>query len=160
MRRVTGNSGVKRLECTHPVKDKWRMRWDVQTDAEGTTTYMEEEFDHHPTEEELRATVVAWSNDQTDEKILSGFSYEGEQVWLSSENQFNYKSAYDLAYQTNGATLPVKFKFGTDTEPRYHTFESLEELTTFYVATMKHVQNALTEGWERKDAFDIGEYQS
>ena len=38
-------------------------------------------------------------------------------VWLSSENQFNYKAAYDLAVQTGGATLPVTFKFGTDEVP-------------------------------------------
>ena len=28
-------------------------------------------------------------------------------IWLSSENQFNYKVAYDLALQTNGANLPI-----------------------------------------------------
>jgi hypothetical protein len=57
-------------------------------------------------------------------------------VWLSSENQFNYKAAYDLAVQTGGATLPVTFKFGTDEVPQYREFVTLEELTDFYTKAM------------------------
>lgn len=78
---------------------------------------------------------------------------------LSGENQFNYKSAYDLAVQTGGGTLPVTFKFGTDMEPVYRTFETLEELTDFYTKAMRHIQNALADGWEKKDAFDINLYR-
>ena len=48
-------------------------------------------------------------------------------VWLSTENQYNYKAAYDLAVQTGGETLPVTFKFGSDEQPEYHTFEKLDE---------------------------------
>lgn len=159
MRRVEGNAGVRLLECTSPVKDKWRVRWDVQESEDGTTTYMEEEFNHKPTDEEIRSTVISWYNGQTDEAILSGFSYEDTPVWLSSENQFNYKSAYDLAVQTSGSTLPVTFKFGTDTEPVYHTFDTLEELTDFYTAAMKHIQSTLADGWQKKDAFDLDLYR-
>lgn len=158
MRRVEGNTGVKPLECVNPVRGKWRVRWDVQPGEDGTASYMEHEFDHKPTAEEIRTVVTAWCNEQVDEKILSGFVYEGIPVWLSSENQFNYKAAHDLAMQTGGATLPVTFKFGTDTEPVYRTFETLEELTGFYTAAMKHIRSALAEGWKKKDAFDIEQY--
>lgn len=159
MRRVEGNAEIKLIECTNHVKGKWRVRWDVQPGDNGNASYMEEEFGHKPTGEEIRSTVISWYNEQTDAAILSGFSYEDMPVWLSSENQFNYKSAYDLAVQTNGATLPVTFKFGTDTKPHYHTFETLEELTDFYTRAMKHIQDTLAEGWKKKDAFDLEKYQ-
>lgn len=159
MRRVEGNNGVALLECTNPVKDKWRVRWDVQEHGDGSASYMEEEFGHKPTDGEIRSTVMAWYNGQTDETILSGFSWNGAQVWLSGENQFNYKSAYDLAVQTGGGTLPVTFKFGTDAQPYYHTFGTLEELAGFYTAAMKHIQSALAEGWKKKDAFDLDLYR-
>lgn len=159
MRRVEGNAGVRLLECTSPVKGKWRVRWDVQEKEDGTASYMEEEFGHKPTDEEIRSTVMAWYNGQTDAAILSGFSYGDRPVWLSQENQFNYKSAYDLAVQTGGATLPVTFKFGTDTEPVYHTFDTVEELADFYTELVKHIQLALAEGWKRKDAFDLEDYR-
>lgn len=46
MRRVEGSSGVSLMECTNPVKDKWRIRWDVQEKENGSASYMEEEFGH------------------------------------------------------------------------------------------------------------------
>lgn len=159
MRRVEGSTGVKLLECVNPVKGKWRVRWDVQELENGAASYMEEEFGYKPTDEEIRNTVMSWYNGQTDAAILSGFSYEDTPVWLSSENQFNYKATYDLAMQTDGATLPVTFKFGTDIIPTYRKFETLEELTEFYTKAMKHIQDTLAEGWKKKDAFDLEQYQ-
>ena len=100
-----------------------------------------------------------WYNSRTDERILSGFEYDGQPVWLSSENQFNYKAAYDLAVQTNGKNLPVTFKFGTDNVPYYKTFDTVADLQDFYVKAMKHIQNALSEGWMKKGALDLALYE-
>ena len=159
MRRIQGSAGVKPIECVHPVKNKWRIRWDVQEHENGTVTYMETEFDHKPTEGEIKQTVVSWINEQTDQAILSGVEWKGMPVWLSSENQFNYKAAHDLAVQMNGATLPVKFKFGTDDVPCYHTFQTVEELTDFYVQSIKYIQEKLDIGWAQKDAFSLEPYR-
>lgn len=159
MRRIEGSAGVRMLECTHPAKDKWRVRWDVQTREDGSATYMEHEFNHRPTEEEIRQTVIGWFNARTEEHILSGFEWNGMKVWLSTENQFNYKAAYDLAVQTAGATLPVTFKFGTDDTPCYHTFDTVEELTDFYTKAMTHIQSSLVGGWNNKDAFNLETYR-
>ncbi len=150
MRRFEGSSGILLMECTNPIKNKWRIRWDVQAKEDGTVSYMETEFNHRPTAEEIRSVVISWYNEQTDEAILSGFCYKGMPVWLSQENQFNYKSAFDLAVQTEGKNLPVTFKFGDDAKPVYHTFETLEELTDFYMKAMVHVQTVLSDGWKKR----------
>ena len=118
MKRVEGCADVKLMECVSPAKDKWRIRWDIQPQSDGSAIYMEAEFCHKPSEEEIRQTIVGWFNSQVDAAILSGFEWNGMKVWLSSENQFNYKAAYDLAVQTSGQTLPVTFKFGNE-EPCY-----------------------------------------
>ena len=62
MRRVEGSAGVSLMECTNPVKDKWRIRWDVQEKENGSASYMEEEFGHKPTDEEIRTLVMSWYN--------------------------------------------------------------------------------------------------
>lgn len=148
------------LECTSPKRNKWRIRWDVQDSVDGiNASYMEEEFNHKPTADEIRSIVMKWYNDRIDKEIISGFSYNGSQVWLSSENQFNYKSAYDLAVQTGGKTLPVTFKLGTDDEPVYKTFNTVDELKTFYTAAVSHIQKTLSNGWKMKDAFDLSKYK-
>ena len=157
MQRTEGTAGVKLIECVSPARNKWRVRWDVQ-ESEGSANYMEAEFAHKPTPEEVKALVIGWYNQQIDTTILSGFYYEGCMVWLSSENQFNYKAAYDLAVQTGGATLPVKFKFGTDDSPVYRVFSQLDDLTDFYTKAMQHIKTTLDVGWQKKDSFDLSLY--
>ena len=65
-------------------------------------------YDHKPSGDELRADIVELVNKNVDEKILSGYVWKDMPVWLSSENQFNYKSVYDLALH-DSSVLPVKF---------------------------------------------------
>lgn len=159
MKRVEGTNGAKLIECVNPVKDRWRVRWDVQSKDDGSANYMEAEFVGRPSADAIKATVTGWYNEQTDAKILSGFVYGDDSVWLSSENQFNYKAAYDLAVQSGGATLPVKFKLGTDESPAYRTFSTIDELTDFFTKAMTHIQNTLAEGWKKKDSFNLKDYE-
>lgn len=109
-----------------------------------------------PTVEELKTDIEDTVNALTDERILKGFSWNGKNVYLSSENQFNFKAAYDLAVQTQGATLPVKFKLGEDAEgkPVYHTFEGMDEFTDFFTKAIAYVNQTLNEGWAEKDSVD------
>lgn len=69
---------------------------------------MEHEFNHQPTIEEVKNIITEYYNHITNQKILTGFSFQGNAVRLSTENQFNYKTAYELAVQTNGATLRIR----------------------------------------------------
>lgn len=159
MQRVQGTSGALPIECVNPVKNKWRIRWDEKPDGENSVTFMEAEFDHKPETDEVKAIVMGWYNERINSEILSGFKYEDSTVWLSQENQFNYKAAYDFAMQTNGATLPVTFKFGDSDNPVYRKFESMQELFDFYTAVMSYIQNTLETGWKKKDEFDLSLYE-
>jgi hypothetical protein len=121
-----------------------------------------------PTIEQIKEAVTSDINAQTDEKILHGMIWtpasggDAIPVWLSTENQFNFKSAYDLAVQTNGATLPVTFKMGEDEEgnPIYHTFETMEDANDFYLKAVAHINQCLNEGWQRKDSIDWNDYKA
>ena len=167
MKRIKGTEGVALIECINPIVNKWRVRWDVQgnagTDERGKpeigVNYMEEEFPYKPTFEEIKELITRWFNQSIDEKIMSGFVWNDYPVWLSTENQFNYKAAYDLAVQTDGTTLPVTFKFGSDETPKYHEFKTLAELTDFYIKSVAFVQDTLKQGWTEKDTFDFAPYQ-
>ena len=163
-KRVYGSEGVALIECINPKYRKYRVRWDVQPnyDENGTSggvSFLETEFKHKPTMAEVKDTVLGWMNKKIDEEILSGFVWNGMKVWLSTENQFNYKAAYDLAVQTQGASLPVVFKFGDTDSPEYHTFSRLEELADFYMLAMAYINERLSTGWASKDAMDWSEYE-
>lgn len=160
MNRVEGSIGVELIECVNPVRGKWRVRWDVQPMKNEAASYMEAEFSKRPTDEEIKNTVIGWYNNRIEADILKGFTYDGALVWLSTENQINYKSAYDLAVQTNGKNLPVMFKFGNEEKPVYKTFETLDELTDFYTKAMAHIQSVLQHGWKDKDSFNLEKYHT
>ena len=116
----------------------------------------------------VKDAIIADINSRTDEKIVSGMVWTPQAggdpipVWLSTENQFNFKSAYDLAVQKNGATLPVTFKMGEkdDGTPVYHTFETMENADDFYLHAVAHINQSLAAGWQEKDGIDWEPYKT
>ena len=110
----------------------------------------------------VKDAILADINTHTDEKILKGFVWNNIHVWLSAENQFNFKAAYDLALQTQGQSLPVTFKIGEqeDETPIYHTFSDMEDFTGFYTTVFGYINRCLNEGWQRKDSIDWESYKA
>lgn len=135
-------------------RGKYELIFGFGTDSIGNYT-LRKRYDTLPTIEQMKQDVEETVNTLTDEKILNGFEWNGMRVYLSTENQFNYKAAYDLAVQTGGANLPVMFKLGEeDGKPVYHTFEGMDEFTDFYTKAIAFVNQTLREGWEEKDGVD------
>ncbi len=134
-------------------RNKWELIYGFGKDnPDDETGYnYRQRFTSKPSPKEIESIIKATINDEIDEKILSGFVWRDMPVWLSTENQFNYKAAYDLAVQSGGETLPVKFKFGTDENPLYFMFENLEDFTDFYISSTKFVSETLEAGWKEKD---------
>jgi hypothetical protein len=122
-------------------------------------TWKMEKFNKKLSHDEIKTFITEFYNKKIDEKILMGMVWKGMKIWLSSENQFNYKAAYDLAVQTNGKNLPVMFKFGETNEPIYYTFQTIEELSDFYMSSMQFIQMTLEEGWRLKDSINWEEYK-
>jgi hypothetical protein len=122
-------------------------------------TWQEHTFNHIPTLSEIKEVITSYYNKLIDQSILSGLVWNGMKVWLSNENQFNYKVAYDLAVQTNGATLPIIFKFGDNDETVYYEFKTLEDLSNFYITSINYVQTVLKEGWNKKDEINWDIYK-
>lgn len=113
-------------------------------------------FNYRPTLDEIKEVITAQIDNDTDVKILTQFSWNGKAVYLSKENQMNFKAAYDLAVQTNGQSLPIKFKLGEDADRNavYHTFSELAEFSDFYTKAISFVVTCLNEGWEVKDSIN------
>ena len=122
-------------------------------------TWTEALIPFKPSLEQLKKLILDAINKEVDEKILSGFVWKDMPVWLSTENQFNYKAAYDLAVMSSGQSLPVMFKFGTTENPVYYHFSTLEDISDFYVSAMAYINTTLAEGWQKKDAIDWSVYE-
>lgn len=148
-----------------PVIDRIRQKNELTGEEEiieqdsDYATWMIEILHNKPSKQYLKKMILDWYNKEIDRKILQGFTWNNMKIWLSTENQFNYKAAYDLAVQTNGSNLPIVFKFGTTDNPIYYTFETLEDLTNFYTSAMSYINTTLVEGWKEKDNIDWESYK-
>lgn len=134
-------------------KTNYLLIFGFGTDEDGNKYTWRKYYDHKPTLRELKQDISSLINSETDAQILTGFKWNGKPVYLSAENQMNFKAAYDIARDTDGATLPVKFKLGEDEngDPVYHTFTKLEPLADFVKKALSFVVATLNEGWVKKD---------
>ena len=131
------------------------------TDEDGNGYNFRKNYDHKPTKTELKEDITQLIDGITDSKILQGFRWNEVSVYLSTENQMNFKAAFDLNMQTGGLMLPVKFKLGEDREGNavYHTFENMEDFTNFYTSAVGYINQCLNEGWAEKDSLDMSSYE-
>ena len=154
----------ERMDCLMQVgRRRWLLYYGLFEDENGTFIF-HQYFERKPTLAEIKDLIIDAVNDYINERIISGFewtSVDGDKyaVWLSMENQQNYKAIYDLAVQNNGVgILPVTFKFGTTEQPTYHTFETLEELQLFYIQSVRFIQETYQKGWQEKDSINWENY--
>lgn len=132
-----------------------------ETTALWYEVYFYKKYNPEPTLDQIKDAIKGDINARTDERILSGFMWRNIPVWLSEENQMNFKAAYDLAFQSGGATLPVTFKLGEDGqgEPIYYEFTAMDDFTDFYTKAVAYIQQCLSDGWAEKDSIDWSVYE-
>ena len=98
-------------------------------------------------------------NNEVTYLIKNHFYWNGYNINLSSENQMNYKNAFDLAVATEGDSLPITFKFKKNGKNEYYTFDTVSELKDFYIKVNKYINECLQDGWGRKDAINPEDYK-
>lgn len=108
-------------------------------------------FKYIPNLSEIKDIITDYYNKKIQKEIISGFEWNGMKVWLSTENQLNYKTAYDLALQSNGSNLPIKFKFGDIENEIFYEFHDVENLKNFYLSAINHIKNTIENGWDKKN---------
>ena len=105
-----------------------------------------------PTLEQVKQAVIQDINSRVKTAIISGFTYEGNPVWLSEENQLNFSQA----------VTPATLKIGEqqDGTPIYKTFIDAAELKAFNDACSLWRQQCLAEGYNKKDGIDWAPYEA
>lgn len=153
------------LQCINPKKQVYALLCDEQAadDGQGGTQYRYQyvTFPFMPPLAMIKDTVCGCIDARTRERIVSTLTWNQKPVWLSTENQQNWKAAYDRALQTDGANLPLKLKIGEqdDGTPVYHTFTSVNAFGDFWDTCQQHIHQCLADGWAMKDGMDWSEYE-
>lgn len=160
---VNGHKGTPEMECLNIYTDKWVVRWGFKDSIgdesmKNQITYLEKVFVGKPSLVDIQKTITAHYNNLCSNEILRGLMYEDSVVWLSTENQFNYKSVFDFAVQSGGENLPVRFKFGNVENQNYRVFTTIEDLKEFVGVVIEHINDTINKYWVIKDNIDWSKY--
>ena len=120
---------------------------------------------------EVKEAIIADINAQTDGRVLEGYEWtvlhgpqQGQtvKVWLSDENQTNFKAKHDRALQKpDSVTWPITYKVGeADGQPVYELFADIDELTAFVYGAQDYIEAQLGIGWQEKDGIDWTPYEA
>lgn len=149
------------FECFNKVKNTYIVRFD-ETKVDNGYKYQHFFVSGTDDIEVIKSTINNYYNELCSDEILKGFKLDSDIVWLSQENQMNYKIHYDFALVNNQNKLefkPIKIKIGDETESKYHTFQSFEEYQKFVFDYTEHIQNTISKYWNTKDAIDWSKYE-
>lgn len=129
-----------------PIKIKNGDETIISSDAEFLKQYGYEVYvptPYKPTIEEEIERSIQLINEETDKKILNDFVWNGNEFYLTMENQFNFKNLYDLR-DLKEYPITIKTKTGFD------FLENKDQLSAFYISGVQFVENCLKEGWQKK----------
>ena len=140
------------IEEIDPIRGVWRVRFGRESGEDGTQTCLYADFDHKPTDAEIREFITEHYDAECDAECEWGMRYKGLIVYLSFENKFNFKAVFDLAARNPAKSFPLTFKFWKDENtPVYWEFRTIDELTEFYVSAMRHLMATYNKWWAKKD---------
>lgn len=128
----------------------YMLFYGLYQDEHGGTYEYRHTFDHKPSWDEVKCILVEAINEHTRERILNGFEWNGEHVWLSDENQRNFMMMEKLGEDA----YPLKVKINEDDvgEPIYYIFSNVKEFAEFSKQCSRHVKETLQSGWNEKDS--------
>lgn len=154
----SGNPNVAYIECTNPVLNTYIIRWNIEIDQkDNKATYMEHTLKGVPTIEEIKSLIIDWYNKQIEKTIIEGFKWNDMDIWLSKENQINYKFIYDLINK-NSSALPILLKFSKNNNDVYYQFTDVQEYNSFYNSMIQYIYTTIKEGWDKKRSIDWDKY--
>lgn len=146
------------MEQAKPVLKNGRYVKSNGLSSTGKCSYSYFVYDEKPLPIVIKDDIEEYINNYISNKIVNDFVWEGNNVHLTRENQMNYKASYDLAMQSGGQNLPIKIKTTKNGKTEYLVFFTIDELSNFYIAMNKYVNDMLEKGWNMKDSIDYSVY--
>lgn len=142
------------LLLADPYKDIWVC--EIPCSNNDTHYLFNKEYKGKPTQETVSDDVLSELNSECEKEIREGFRYNEYSVWLSLENQQNYKMLYD--YLNNCGTEQTKVKlYDAQGNGVYMEFD-VKEYQPFYFAIIEYINATLSKYWDIKDNIVLQEY--
>lgn len=135
------------------------IRYQINNPEEKIIEYIQETIFGEYDLQKTKDIIENYINSEVQNNIISGLNYNSCNIWLSKENQQNYKAAVDLAIQSEGKNLPYRIRATKEGNPHYINFNTLDELKDFWATCINHIQSCILKGWSLKDVINWSAYE-
>jgi hypothetical protein len=115
-------------------------------------------FNSKPSINVIKDTINSSINQNTKQYIENNFKWNGMSIYLSIENQIDYKLLLDTTILLEGTNLPEEVKFKVNGENIYYSFETIDDMKDFIIAMNNHIRRYIAEGNKAKDEVNYDEY--
>lgn len=115
-------------------------------------------FNYKPSINDIKNIINNSINEKTKQYITNKFEWNGMSIYLSLENQIDYKLLLDTTLLLDGANLPEKVKFKVNGENFYYSFETIDDMKDFIIAMNNHIRKHINNGNNSKDEINYDDY--
>lgn len=153
--KISCSESLRLIECINPRRDVWATRWNHHHDPEEGWVVLEAITDGRPSVEEIRDAIGEYIDNQTQENIVNGFSWNGHPVRLTDTAQRNFLFAVyslDKTGEIDRASFIGLLEAETDAA-------AADELGDMVAAMWKHIEKCRNLGKECKQAVDYTPYE-
>lgn len=143
------------IECINPRRNVWAVRWNHHYDDEKGWIALEAISEGQPSVDEIRVAISEHIDQQTQESIVNGFSWNGHPVRLTDTAQRNFLFAVyslDRTGEIDRASFIGLLEADTDAA-------AADELGDMVAAMWKHISECRSVGIECKNAVDYSVYE-
>lgn len=132
-------------------RQKYELIYGLGTDERGSYNWRQRYYSL-PSFADVKETIINQINSNIEERILTGFSYDGMPVWLSLENQNNFAAIE----RNESLDYPIKIKLGEDKDgsPVYRAFATKTDFKNFSQEVSNWIFSVISDGWKEKDSID------
>lgn len=147
------------LELYDPMRGEYILRWGNKHYKDEVFHNFRRVFERKPSLEVCKEIVLSYYNTECQEEIKTGFVFKDHPVYLSEHNQTTYNAFCFTAIDSGEEFLPQRLKFGTDEEPYYYIFETIEDVREFNKQMVKFILDTLDKYRTIKDNINWSLYQ-
>lgn len=156
MNFVTDN--IDKYTPIKKVNGKYIVSWGLTKNNNDTYTWKYYITNRKPTPETIKEEINTYINENVKKSIINDFTWNGMKVYLSLENQIDYKLLFDITLLQDGTNLPEVIKLKQGKETVHYSIESVEEFKDFMLSMNRHIRECLKQGRELKESIDYSEY--
>ena len=141
------------------INNKYVISWGLEKVNDDSYKWKYFVSNNKISKNEIKDIINAYVNSEVKKSIENKFEWNSMHIYLSLENQIDYKLLFDVTMLQNGKNLPETIKFKVNGENIFYEIESIEEFKDFIIKMNNHIRTCIKIGNNIKESINYVDYQ-